>query len=114
MQKGETMKLCKDCASYKPDGYCKSKKRINPVTGEKIFPDSVAASMRCAELHCGKEARWFGEKEPEIKPCPFCGETDIHLHGTDYDATIECSECRIGITLPTSEECLERWNRRDG
>lgn len=62
----------------------------------------------------------------ELKPCPFCGCTDIRKLVTVFDCNIWCSECRGSIhrdnyithdslaeTLHDAEaEAVEAWNRR--
>ena len=62
----------------------------------------------------------------ELKPCPFCGGTDIRKLTTLFDCNIWCSECRGAIhrdnyikrdslaeTLVDAEtKAVEAWNRR--
>ena len=64
--------------------------------------------------------------ETELKPCPFCGSTDIRKLVTVFDCNIWCSECRGSIhrdnymkcdtireTLIDAEpEAVKAWNRR--
>ena len=49
----------------------------------------------------------------DLKPCPFCGEKIIGLHGVGYAIFVQCPFC--GATFPmfdTVEEAIEAWNRR--
>ena len=65
----------------------------------------------------------------ELKPCPFCGSTDIKLYAFDIapECSIECQKC--GATIQSEvrwkekesivkhdERCLKKltkkWNRR--
>lgn len=52
----------------------------------------------------------------ELKPCPFCGSTDLEIDdvpGTDAYGVI-CCGCGISM-VPTAfdKECaIEEWNRR--
>lgn len=56
----------------------------------------------------------------ELKPCPFCGNTDIYLDGSDnlppddhpYWYVI-CSECGASVFGNVDPEvAAEAWNRR--
>lgn len=49
-----------------------------------------------------------------LKPCPFCGSTNI-LHEEERDASrVRCMSCDIGTGwVPgPSERSMNRWNRR--
>ena len=63
----------------------------------------------------------------ELKPCPFCGCTDIRKITTLTHTQIYCSDCMCGVTrglllgkcdtLKEAEEyfgveAIETWNRR--
>ena len=50
----------------------------------------------------------------DLKPCPFCGGTDLHVvsvYGTEY--YVDCFTCTTcGPYGETYEEAIEAWNRR--
>ncbi len=52
----------------------------------------------------------------ELKPCPFCGETESLIIDDEWTIpafAIECCECGAStITFDTKEEAIEAWNRR--
>ncbi len=68
----------------------------------------------------------------ELKPCPFCGNTDLLLHQTEYEKTlwvIMCSVCHSEFTvererqlvngrtytgrlLSNRDNLINAWNRR--
>ena len=55
--------------------------------------------------------------EPELKPCPFCGRTDLddvvvaEIPERHY---IGCPTCDFGFIRDTREEALKKWNTRLG
>ena len=54
------------------------------------------------------DKRFIMAKEPELKPCPFCGSTDII---GDYRK--QCSNCYSTSTHEDSKEnAITAWNRR--
>ena len=50
----------------------------------------------------------------ELKPCPFCGDTQltiINVYGEDY--YVHCDTCTTcGPSGETEQEAIEAWNRR--
>ena len=55
--------------------------------------------------------------EPELKPCPFCGETaflDTSQHGTSATYQVRCTGCDIGRTpwATVRADAVGAWNRR--
>ena len=62
----------------------------------------------------------------ELKPCPFCGSTDIYAtfeQGCiDDSAVIFCNTCKVSVKLEendqegvneiTKRKAVEAWNRR--
>ena len=65
---------------------------------------------------------------PELKPCPFCGCTDIRLVGGDSITILHCRKCKAEMcrtasdgdeffaeeTDKTKKAAIEAWNRRTG
>ena len=56
---------------------------------------------------------------PELKPCPFCGSTDVHLIENDRgksEVSITCKDCNVWVDhmfdAMTREQAIELWNRR--
>ena len=62
----------------------------------------------------------------ELKPCPFCGGTDIRMITSVFDTDIFCAECHGSMTRASffyksclaeakeshEKEAIEAWNRR--
>lgn len=51
--------------------------------------------------------------EIELKPCPFCGSTDIDFIDDDWVGYVYCTNC--GVETPNykpSTGAVEAWNRR--
>ena len=53
----------------------------------------------------------------ELKPCPFCGGTDIHIVENGPDGfSITCKDCNAWVDNifedMTKEQAIELWNRR--
>ena len=44
----------------------------------------------------------------ELKPCPFCGSSDLHIYVMQDG--IRCNNC--GAKFTDCEDWMERWNRR--
>lgn len=59
-------------------------------------------------------------KNIELKPCPFCGNTSIkprprysELTGEVYGYTVECfAGCYAKLFHSDENKAIERWNRR--
>lgn len=50
----------------------------------------------------------------ELKPCPFCGSSDVHIVGYGGYWCV-CSNCEAESALKnTQEEAIEVWNKREG
>lgn len=58
-----------------------------------------------------------------LKPCPFCGSTDIQVHYYDPSGgrhkspligsyRVRCTNCYCTIHKPTMTEAEEAWNKR--
>ncbi|MBQ6240895.1 MAG: Lar family restriction alleviation protein [Firmicutes bacterium] len=64
--------------------------------------------------------------ELKLKPCPFCGCTDIYItfeHGyLDDSAIVFCNNCKVSVKVEendqegfnekTAKRAVEAWNRR--
>lgn len=55
----------------------------------------------------------------ELKPCPFCGSTDVHLIENDRgksEVSITCKDCNVWVdhlfNAMSREEAIALWNRR--
>lgn len=53
----------------------------------------------------------------ELKPCPFCGGTDIRIVGVGPDGfSITCKDCNVWVDNifedMTEEQAIELWNMR--
>ena len=68
---------------------------------------------RFSSLRCLYE--WLElEYKEEVKPCPYCGYTEIdvvlsHCHG-GYDAC--CKDCGATVVAQSKTEVINKWNRR--
>lgn len=52
--------------------------------------------------------------EPELKPCPFCGNSaTTHDTGCDTGHYITCGKCYVRVgNFDTKETAIESWNKR--
>lgn len=53
----------------------------------------------------------------ELKPCPFCGGTDLHLEsfsvcGADVIVCYDCLATFSQQEITCEEDLIEAWNRR--
>ena len=53
----------------------------------------------------------------DLKPCPFCGSTDVHIeHKNDDQKNVHCLKCgasvKDGWFLQTTDDLVYMWNRR--
>lgn len=54
-------------------------------------------------------------KEPELKPCPFCGHDGRVVADGEGNYMVQCNECSASTGwCVDKEEALEAWNRRKG
>ena len=56
---------------------------------------------------------------PVLKPCPFCGSTDVRLVNASHDGdewSVTCKDCNVWADhmhdAMTKEQAMELWNRR--
>jgi Lar family restriction alleviation protein len=48
-----------------------------------------------------------------LRPCPFCGGSDVWINGDLDPKFVVCRKCwAFGPTAPTVTQAAERWNRR--
>lgn len=57
--------------------------------------------------------------KPDLKPCPFCGSTDVHVRQIDKECSVvSCDGCNAeggyfgGNDSTSPAEAIEAWNRR--
>lgn len=64
-----------------------------------------------SELMTADELRQQGK---EVKPCPFCGETQsIQFHDDDQRwPTMECTYCGCSMSGDEDYDALYYWNQR--
>ena len=49
----------------------------------------------------------------ELKPCPFCGSTDVRVIGDWFKKWVQCQDCCAHSGLKDDkEEAAKAWNRR--
>lgn len=49
----------------------------------------------------------------KLKPCPFCGGTDILEYVHDDQYTVECYECSANIpSFNGKADAIKAWNKR--
>lgn len=50
---------------------------------------------------------------PEFIPCPFCGFSDMRLHGVpDGLEGVECKTCGVVVWAPSGTAIIDVWNSR--
>ena len=47
----------------------------------------------------------------EIKPCPLCGNGDLHTYVGPVSYWIVCKRCGIAISNKTEEAVIAEWNQ---
>lgn len=49
----------------------------------------------------------------ELKPCPFCGCTEVFIEDDDWGWVSYCEICDANISgCMTKEEAVIKWNKR--
>ena len=52
---------------------------------------------------------------PNLRECPFCGSTDLHVIDNAEDFFVGCDGCAVcGPSGDTPMDAVEAWNRRVG
>lgn len=64
------MKYCKDCKYCERDLWCVFPDRISVVTG-KVQSKFCTLARNDSQALCGTEAKWFEQKEIEVKQSLF-------------------------------------------
>lgn len=63
-----------------------------------------------------QEHGFIKHKEPELKPCPFCGSKNIHVYAKNSDGywyMVECSSCGSrSASHHDKKSAIETWNKR--
>jgi hypothetical protein len=51
--------------------------------------------------------------DEKLKPCPFCGEKEIHaIFNRGHKKWIYCPNCFVKINGGLKSDIIKRWNRR--
>jgi hypothetical protein len=91
---------------------------FTPIDRAEIEPDEITAFC-LYWLEDFAKGYTVIRKEPEVKPCPFCGnhmkytDFDWTFHKNDYgsDYFISCFGCAMrGPSYPTPDEAIKAWN----
>ena len=48
----------------------------------------------------------------ELKPCPFCGGTNLYVGSWSVFCDATQGGCGGGVCARSNEEAVEKWNRR--
>ena len=65
-----------------------------------------------------KKSEKVNESQIDIlKPCPFCGSTEVEIDGRDEGYGVLCRNCGVWATsglwwFNDSKDAIELWNRR--
>ena len=55
----------------------------------------------------------FPFAERPLRPCPFCGNSDLWINGDLDPKFVVCRKCSaFGPTAPTMIDATNRWNKR--
>jgi hypothetical protein len=99
--------------TYTDDGNFKAfvNSRISKLAGASLG-SIVEASMKAMD----EAAMNRVNAEPEIKPCPFCGE-NARATGSDISGMVSCINSRCAVRPCTSmfgsnADAIKHWNRR--
>lgn len=57
--------------------------------------------------------RGFPVSVPPLRPCPFCGGSQVWINSDIDPKFVVCKEClAFGPTAPTVKQAAEGWNKR--
>jgi Lar family restriction alleviation protein len=57
--------------------------------------------------------RKFPVSVPPLRPCPFCGGSEVWINSDIDPKFVVCKEClAFGPTAPNVKQAAERWNKR--
>jgi len=63
-----------------------------------------------------KDKGFIREREPELKPCPFCGSHDVHVEDVQTAKDLMCVKCQTcwakSAFLGTRAKVIAKWNTR--
>lgn len=100
--------------------------KMYTITGQEflallsLIPDGDEKAKVIVENVAGREkSEKVNESQIDfLKPCPFCGSTDVHLTEDDRGECegITCKDCNVWVDhmfdALSREEAIELWNRR--
>lgn len=104
------------CEEAKPDN-----KPEEPFEGIRscencIYDDRSENEKPCVECKERYTLKFEPKpKEPELKPCPFCGHDGRVVADGEGNYMVQCNECSASTGwCVDKEEAIEAWNRRKG
>lgn len=85
-----------------------------------LIPDGDEKAKAIVENVAGREkSEKVNESQIDfLKPCPFCGSTDVHLVNDTgkSEVSITCKDCNVWVDhmfdAMSKEEAIALWNRR--
>jgi Lar family restriction alleviation protein len=101
--------------------------KMYTITGRELLallsliPDGDEKAKTILENVAGREkSEKVNESQIDfLKPCPFCGSTDVHLVDNDpgkSEVSITCKDCNAWVDhmfdAMSNEEAIALWNRR--
>lgn len=63
-------------------------------------------------IRCQVVREWETELKTTVDHCICYGE--VYAETTDYDCSLQCSDCGEMVTAPTIEEAAQKWNEHKG
>ncbi|NIV93760.1 restriction alleviation protein, Lar family [candidate division KSB1 bacterium] len=77
---------------------------IAPCKAKKHFVNIECHSDPCNE---------FMKTEPELKPCPFCGNNDLFANFKNSGYQVHCKKCHCETSIFFDKEtAIQKWNNR--